>query len=198
MSALRRVLAAPALAGAILLAAALPGVAAPAADWDAAKRDLGRIVAAMKTDRTLCARMWDIVWPFAVAGEAEARAILAAGMFVYGLRPPGADDAFALMRHSIILTAYGAVGASTAPGEGASASAAVMRHLFGLLQTPFVRDLGGDRLKTCLDEGGATRACLQGAVREGFVPDFADYAAETELLARHAPARCAPAEPDRP
>ena len=169
-----------------------------ATDWPAAKQALAALVKSLKTGGD-CAEIWSIVWPWAKAGEPEARAILAASLFVYGLRPPGEADALALMRHNLVLTAYGALGATPVtkdqPSKRGDAPTVVMGHLFGLLQSKIVSDLGGDALKACLDGGKAPGMCVEEAVAQGFLPAFADYAADVDALAAAAvkPARCAAA-----
>lgn len=131
-----------------------------------------------------CVLVWQQVWPWARAGNAEAQAILATGAQAAGLMPPGAgQDAVAKLRHMLILAAHGA----------SSGDAANLTLLHALLQEPLLAGIGGREMRQCLLEKKPGQNCVQDAVRRGFVPDTASYARELDWLAKQngaAPATC--------
>jgi hypothetical protein len=149
---------------------AASGQAQPPRTWDSAKAQ-----ALQAFDVGNCAQVWQRVWPWARAGNAEAQAILATGAQAAGLTPPGAgQDGVAKLRHMLILSAHGA-------SAGDSANLAL---LHALLQEPLLAGMGGRELRQCLLEKKTAQNCVQEAVRRGFIPDMASYASELDWLAK--------------
>ncbi|NOX42164.1 MAG: hypothetical protein GXP19_00275 [Gammaproteobacteria bacterium] len=135
-------------------------------DWGAAKAQ-----AATAIDSGDCAGAWNLVWPWARKGNIEARAILATGVVAAGLIPPGGHgDAISQFRHSVILAVHGAA-------DGDRATTVFLR---ALIRDNLISDMGGDRLKRCLDADTPPRTCVAGAINDGFVPDFEDYSREID------------------
>lgn len=143
--------------------------AKPSSDWEAAKTQ-----AATTIDSGDCAGAWNLVWPWARRGNIEARAILATGVVAAGLIPSGSHgDAISQFRHSVILAVHG-----VADGDRAT-----IELLNALMRSDVVSDMGGDRLKRCLDADTPARTCIANAINDGFVPDFGDYAREIDANA---------------
>lgn len=146
-------------------------------DWQAAKKQ-----GATAVESGDCARAWDIIWPWARNGKIEARAILAGGVFAIGLTPPGSGmDAISRFRHALILAVHGAA-------EGDSVATEL---LYGYIRTEVVSEMGGRKMKQCLDAGHPPNRCVADAVKQGFVPSFEAYAQEIDVLSAVAGASAA-------
>lgn len=162
-----------------LLASAVIGCTPTMVEWPTAKQR-----AAAHVDGADCAKAWDLLWPWAKNGRTEARAILAGGIHASGLTPPGAStDAVTRFRNLVILTVHGA----------ADGDATTMTILKGLLASDLATNIGGRKLKTCLDAGRAPDVCVRVAIESGFVPSFAEYARQIDATASSSPrpAQCA-------
>jgi hypothetical protein len=130
-----------------------------------------------------CARVWQLVWPWARDGNTQALAMLATGAFSAGLLPPGtSQDALARLRHTLIFAAHAATSTDAANGE----------LLRGLLQEPLIADAGGRQLRECLAGQTAKEQCVKNAVKEGLLPSLASYTKELASAEKqsHAKAIC--------
>ncbi len=139
-------------------------------DWETAK-----IQAMTAIDSGDCTGAWNLVWPWAREGNIEARAVLASGVVAAGLTPPGSHgDAVSQFRHSVILAVHG-----SADGDPVT-----MEFLNALIRTNLVSDMGGDKLKRCLDAADTPpHTCIASAINDGFVPGFQDYSREIDANA---------------
>ena len=138
-------------------------------NWETAKKQGEAAV-----DSGDCAQAWNLIWPWARSGQVEARAILAGGVFAAGLTPPGGSgDAISQFRHAVILAVHGA----------AEGDPAATELLHSLIRTELVSDMGGRKMKLCLEAGLAPHICVAEAVKLGFVPDFDAYAKEIDAVA---------------
>jgi hypothetical protein len=139
-----------------------------------------------------CKKGWDIRWPLAKAGSAEARYGLWTST-IFNTNPPGTDretPAIIRERHGLILAAYGAL-ARLRPEENALRQKALRNNIVLYLRNLSV---GGptERVAQCYRSGTAFSECLDLAVSLGLIPKFADYAQEVELAERETgkPASC--------
>jgi hypothetical protein len=131
-----------------------------------------------------CRRGWDILWPFAKAGNSEARYLLWSAHF--NTSPPGLDlrtsPQTAWDRHKLTLGAYAGL-ARIPPGLGDPNHRFVRREI-----QIYLRDLSlganGARVAQCYNSDGSFRDCLTMAVTLGVVPKFEDYAEEVEKAER--------------
>ena len=138
-------------------------------DWIEAKKQ-----ASLAIDAGECTKAWELVWPWAKRGNVEARAILATGMLAAGLTPPGGrNDAITRYRDSIILAVHGA----------ADGDAAATEMSLGLVQNALVSDMGGTQIAACFKAGTGPQTCVDSAIKNGFIPDFANYAREIDAVA---------------
>jgi hypothetical protein len=157
------------LATGVMVALVTSACAQTSSRWGEVREQAG--VAIMSGD---CARGWDLIWPWARDGSVEARAILASGMLAAGLNPPGGrGDAVSRFRHSLILAVYGSAGGDAAATE----------LLNALIRVEMVARMGGRELGTCLESGATHEVCVARSVKDGFIPDFSDYAREIDALA---------------
>jgi hypothetical protein len=132
-----------------------------------------------------CPTAWNTIWPFAKAGNAEARHFLATSMTGH-LNPPGVDfwtsPGAAWSWHALTLSAYGAM-ASLRPEQGDPDHKGIRRAIPGHL-----RDLAmgakGEQVAQCYQSGTSFRECLDLAISLGVVPTFEDYADEVERVER--------------
>ncbi len=142
--------------------------AAPIAQWQAAKQQ-----AALAFEAGQCGSAWKLIWPWARAGNAQARAMLATGAYAAGLMPPGMPaDALARLRHTLVLAAHGAQANDAANDE----------LLRSLLKTELLANAGGRELAQCLVATPAAKECVTEAVKTGLVPSFEAYAKELDEL----------------
>jgi hypothetical protein len=138
-------------------------------DWIEAKQH-----ASLAIDAGECSKAWELMWPRAKRGNVEARAILATGMLAAGLSLPGGrNDAITRYRDSIILAVHGAAGGDAAATEMS----------LGLVQNTLVSDMGGAQFAACLKADTAPQSCVDSAIKNGFIPDFANYAREIDAVA---------------
>ena len=138
-------------------------------DWIEAKQQ-----ASLAIDAGECSKAWELVWPWAKRGNVEARAILATGMLAAGLSLPGGrNDAITRYRDSLILAVHGAAGGDAAAKEMS----------LGLVQNSLVSDMGGAQFTACLKADTAPQTCVDSAIKNGFIPDFANYAREIDAVA---------------
>lgn len=158
----------------LALVAAVSSTATVLAEsWTEAKPAIGEAV-----NERDCEQVWELTWPWAKAGESEARWGLATGVVTMGLMPPGVGrDAITRFRHVMVMSVHGA-----AAGQPSSTE---------LLATVLPTDLQpvmGRQLLRCLTDGKQpAQDCVDAAVAEGLVPSFAAYAAELDWLAAAAP-----------
>ena len=130
--------------------------------------------ASLAIDAGECSKAWELVWPWAKRGNVEARAILATGMLAAGLSLPGGrNDAITRYRDSLILAVHGAAGGDAAAKEMS----------LGLVQNSLVSDMGGAQFTACLKADAAPQTCVDSAIKNGFIPDFANYAREIDAVA---------------
>lgn len=141
-------------------------------DWESAKTQGTSAV-----ESGDCALAWNLIWPWARKGQVEARAILAGGVVVAELTPPGSGkDAISRFRHAVILAVHGA----------AEGDRTATELLDGFLRIDIVLDMGGRPLKRCFEAGILPATCVGEAVKSGFVPDFRDYAREVDAVSKSA------------
>ena len=162
-------------------------VAQAATDWRATKAQ-----AEQAFDVGNCAKVWQLVWPWARNGNAQAQAMLATGAHAAGLLPPGSPrDALARLRHMLILAAHGALDDAAANTE----------LLNSLLQEHIIADAGGRELRLCLAGKSVPPHCIKAAVARGFIPSMESYARELDRAEKHfnASATCdIPPAPPKP
>src|SRR5262249_37479360 len=147
----------------------------PGRVWRVDLPEFKRAVVAL--DARDCRTAWNTIWPFAKAGNAEARHFLATSMIGH-LNPPGVDfwtsSRGTWSWHALTLTAYGAM-ASLRPDQGDPDHKWVRRAI-----PIHLRDLAlgakGERVAQCYRSGTSFRECLDVAVSLGVVPTFEDYA----------------------
>ena len=131
-----------------------------------------------------CRRGWDILWPFAKAGNSEARYLLWGAKF--NPSPPGLDLRTSPQteweRHKLTLGAYAGL-ARIPPSLGGVNHQSLRREI-----QIYLRDLSlganGARVAQCYASDGSFRDCLTMAVTLGVVPKFEDYAEEVEKAER--------------
>lgn len=146
-------------------------VAQAATEWRAAKEQ-----AIQAFDTGNCAKVWQLVWPWARNGNAQAQAMLATGAHAAGLMPPGSPrDAMARLRHMLILSAHGALDGDAANTE----------LLNSLLKEPVIADAGGRVLRLCLAGKSSPSHCINAAVERGFIPPMESYARELDRTEKH-------------
>lgn len=156
----------------ILVALSSAG-ASSAEGWAESKSAISEAI-----DKRDCARAWNLAWPWAKAGEGEARWGLATGVLSIGLMPPGVGrDAVTRYRHALVMAVHGA-----SCGESAAVD---------LLVALLPKDMHipiGQQLLACLTDGKLEpRVCVDTAVSDRLVPSFASYSAELDALAETAP-----------
>jgi hypothetical protein len=95
--------------------------------------------------------------------------MLAAGLSL----PGGRNDAITRYRDSLILAVHGAAGGDAAATEMS----------LGLVQNTLALDMGGAHFTACLKAGTAPQSCVDNAIKNGFIPDFANYAREIDAVA---------------
>lgn len=142
-----------------------------ATDWRTAK---AQAIQALDTGN--CAKVWQLVWPWARNGNAQAQAMLATGAHAAGLMPPGSPrDGLARLRHMLILSAHGALDGDTANAE----------LLNSLLQEKIIADAGGRELRQCLAGKSSPPHCIKAAVERGLIPSMENYSKELGLAEKH-------------
>lgn len=119
-----------------------------------------------------CATAWNLIWPWAQRGNLDARAILATSMVAVRLTPPGNSDTISRFRHSVILAVHGVANGDPAATE----------LLYALIKSKHIMDMGGRKLKRCVDAGKSPRLCVEKAVKDNFVPSFEDYSKEIGII----------------
>jgi len=140
-----------------------------------------------------CQTAWDIVWPLAKAGSAEARYFLY-GTIISRMIPPGDSGVprSVFVRHNLVLAAYAAL-AVPRPGQGDP------NHRWARNEIPnsikaLALGVKGDRVAQCYKSDASFQECLALAVSLGIIPTFEDYAAQVERQAGETglSARCSP------
>lgn len=156
-----------------LVAAASSAATVLAESWAEAKLAIAEAV-----NERDCDQVWELTWPWAKAGESEARWGLATGVVTMGLMPPGAGrDTVTRFRHVVVMSVHGA-----AAGQPSSA------ELLATILPTDVEPVMGRQLLRCLTDGKQpAQDCIDAAVAEGLVPSFTAYAAELDWLAAAAP-----------
>jgi hypothetical protein len=149
--------------------------------------------AAAALGRWDCKTAWEIYWPLAKAGNAEARYALRTSM-IYNMNPPGvrfwSTSPAIWARHSFTLAAYGAL-ARPRPGLDHPDHKGI-RNDIPIHLKELALGAKGDQVAQCYKSGGAFRDCLDLALSLGVVPKFEDYAEEVERAERETgrPASC--------
>lgn len=134
-----------------------------------------------------CGTVWNVLWPLAKTGNAEARALLFGAVWQGGLVPPGrSGDRMAALRDTAILAAYG-----SAAGDPAS------RDYFKAILSDLPEAFSGDTRAICAKTEAEPTACLDAGIASGLLPSFEDFAAEIDALAAsgEAEARCLASRP---
>ncbi|MBM7067851.1 hypothetical protein [Actibacterium sp. 188UL27-1] len=132
-----------------------------------------------------CAKVWDMLWPHAKAGEVQARADLATLPYLRDFHYPGlAGDQISRTRDTLILAVHGAANGDPTAVETARAYLEVSN--------------AGRAVSSCLEgatDPSAAARCVEGAVADGVIPDFPSFALGLDTVATldaALPARCTP------
>jgi hypothetical protein len=135
-------------------------------------------------NRGECGAIWEVMWPLAKSGSADARLYLLLTATLY-MNPPGLDTSSpqtAWNRHLVTLSAYGALGVAA---ERISPDNKWLRNEIPRRLKELALGAGGDQVAQCYQSGGAVRDCLDLAVSLGVIPRFEDYAEEAERIERN-------------
>jgi hypothetical protein len=141
--------------------------------------------ATVASNRWDCGGAWDIVWPLARSGNADARLYLLL-LIVSNTEPPGfglMSSPRALWEHRMLtLSAYAALSRVSRDGSEPSHKWIrddIPRHLKALA-------LGakGDQVAQCYQSGAGFRDCLDLAGSLGVIPTFEDFAEQVEKARR--------------
>lgn len=134
-----------------------------------------------------CAGGWDVLWPKARAGDAQAKASLAQAMRQYRLVPPGSSrDLVSWYRHAVIMSLHGM-------GTADRLDAQDVGRLVN--RTKFLWDREFDE---CLSSASSPAACADKQIDRRLVPSWENYIAEINALsAAGMPAACTAFGPRR-
>jgi hypothetical protein len=145
-----------------------------------------------------CVAAWNVLWPLAKSGSAEARYYLY-GAVTFKLIPPGiSGDSASWYRHLVTLGAYAAI----APKRQISAEFAPTEAFARTAMPAAIERLNlgerGARVAACYKRASRFDDCLRLGISLRVIPTFEQYAQETNDAAKATGSlpRCAPQRPN--